>query len=222
VAADELGYESIWTWDHVYPIVGGSRGPILEGYMLLAAWATVTRRSTLGLMVGANTFRNLLIFHNDVSGELFRKVTDLYQALGRPVPTIRPRDNLLKLELANGSRVVALPGNEATVRRFSGARLLVIDEASRVPDALYRAVRPMLAVSRGRLVALSTPFGKRGWYHDEWHGSGNWQRVRITADQCARISPEFLAEERRALGERGYGRGSVSFTHPTLPPVYIV
>src|SRR5581483_1111857 len=56
--ADDLGYDSIWTWDHVYPIVGGSRGPILEGYMLLAAWAAVTKRATLGLMVGANTFRN--------------------------------------------------------------------------------------------------------------------------------------------------------------------
>jgi F420-dependent oxidoreductase-like protein len=58
VAADELGYDSIWTWDHVYPIVGGSRGPTLEGYMLLAAWAALTKRATLGLMVGANTFRN--------------------------------------------------------------------------------------------------------------------------------------------------------------------
>jgi alkanesulfonate monooxygenase SsuD/methylene tetrahydromethanopterin reductase-like flavin-dependent oxidoreductase (luciferase family) len=58
IAADELGYDSIWTWDHVYPIVGGSRGPIFEGYMALAAWAALTKRARLGLMVGANTFRN--------------------------------------------------------------------------------------------------------------------------------------------------------------------
>jgi hypothetical protein len=45
--------------------------------------------------------------------------------------------------------------------------MLVIDEASRVDDTLYLAVRPLLAVSGGRLVALSTPFGKRGWFHDE-------------------------------------------------------
>jgi hypothetical protein len=81
---------------------------------------------------------------------------------------------------------------------------LVIDEAARVADSLYYAVRPMLAVSRGRLVALSTPFGKRGWYHDEWYSEGEWERVKITADQCSRISAEFLAEERRALGERWY------------------
>ena len=55
---DELGYDSLWTWDHLYPIVGSWEGPIFEGYMTLAAWAMDTKRATLGLMVGANTFRN--------------------------------------------------------------------------------------------------------------------------------------------------------------------
>lgn len=55
---DELGYDSLWTWDHLYPIIGDPRGPFLEGYMLLAAWSQQTTRPTLGLMVGANTFRN--------------------------------------------------------------------------------------------------------------------------------------------------------------------
>jgi hypothetical protein len=59
-------------------------------------------------------------------------------------------------------------------------------------------------VSQGSLVALSTPFGKRGWLHDKWYGQGSWERVRVTADQCPRITPEFLAEGRRALGERWY------------------
>src|ERR687893_2471387 len=56
--ADELGYDSLWTWDHLYPIVGDWRGPIFEGYLTLTGWAAVTKRATLGLMVGANTFRN--------------------------------------------------------------------------------------------------------------------------------------------------------------------
>jgi len=56
--ADQLGYDSLWTWDHLYPIQGDWRGPIFEGYMILAGWAGVTTRATLGLMVGANTFRN--------------------------------------------------------------------------------------------------------------------------------------------------------------------
>jgi F420-dependent oxidoreductase-like protein len=56
--ADELGYDSLWTWDHLYPIQGDWRGPIFEGYLTLAGWAGVTSRATIGLMVGANTFRN--------------------------------------------------------------------------------------------------------------------------------------------------------------------
>ncbi len=55
--ADRLGYYSLWTWDHLYPIVGSHRGPILEGWMTLAGWAAATERVKIGLMVGANTFR---------------------------------------------------------------------------------------------------------------------------------------------------------------------
>ncbi len=56
--ADRLGYDDLWTWDHLYPIVGSDDGPIFEGYTTLAAWAEATERIRLGLMVGANTFRN--------------------------------------------------------------------------------------------------------------------------------------------------------------------
>jgi hypothetical protein len=138
------------------------------------------------------------------SGELFRKVMQMFNLLGRPVAVTA--ESALRLELANGSRVVSLPGDEGTVRGFSEVALLVIDEAARVNDALYFSVRPMLAVSRGRLVALSTPFGKRGWFHDEWHGPGEWDRVKITAYECPRISADFLAEEKRAWGERWFNQ----------------
>jgi Terminase large subunit, T4likevirus-type, N-terminal len=136
------------------------------------------------------------------SSELFRKILEGYRSLGRPVPAVG--ETLHHLQLANGSRILSLPGTEKTVRCYSGVALLIIDEAARVDDALYRAVRPMLAVSKGRLIALSTPFGKRGWFHDAWHSEEPWQRLRITADECPRITPAFLAEERRALGDRWY------------------
>jgi hypothetical protein len=95
-----------------------------------------------------------------------------YVALGKPVP--EHEASALRLTLANGSRIVALPGSEATVRGYSGAALLVVDEASRVADDLYFAIRPMLAVSGGRLVALTTPYGKRGWFYDEWTSARPW------------------------------------------------
>lgn len=55
---DELGYDHIWAWDHLHAIFGDPDQPILEGWMMLAAWAKVTRRARLGLLVGAVTFRN--------------------------------------------------------------------------------------------------------------------------------------------------------------------
>jgi hypothetical protein len=130
--------------------------------------------------------------------EIFRKVLDIYQALGRPLRAVYKTQ--LRLELANGARVLCLPGREGTIRSFGGVSLLVLDEAARIPDDLYRSVRPMLAASQGRLVALSTPFGQRGWFWQEWQGSGPWKRVRITWRDCPRITPDFITEETRALG----------------------
>ncbi len=131
------------------------------------------------------------------SGELFRKVMDCYKRLDRPVPATT--ESALQLHLANGSRIIALPGNEATVRGYSGAKLLVVDEAARVLDPLYYGIRPMLAVSGGRLALLSTPWGKRGFFHKEWTEAQGWERYEVPAEQCPRISAEFLEEERRTL-----------------------
>ena len=57
VRADALGYDTLWTWDHLYPIVGSPEGPIFEGWLTLTAWAMATEHIRIGLMVGANTFR---------------------------------------------------------------------------------------------------------------------------------------------------------------------
>src|SRR5262249_22801814 len=131
--------------------------------------------------------------------ELLRYVKQAWRALGRPMPARRLTDT--SVEFANGSRVLSLPGREDTIRAFQGVALLVIDEAARVPDDLYYAVRPMLNVSRGRLVCLSTPFGARGFFWKEWHdAAAPWQRVRITWRDCPRISEASIAEERRAMG----------------------
>jgi hypothetical protein len=140
------------------------------------------------------------------SGELFRdKVLRLYGALGRPVPTVQ--ESALTMQLANGSRVVSLPGEEGTIRGYSGVALLVIDEAARVPDALYHAVRPMLAVSGGKLICLSSAYARQGFLYDSWtNGGGTWKRVKTTAAECRRISPAFLEEERQVMGERIYRR----------------
>jgi hypothetical protein len=138
------------------------------------------------------------------SGELFRKIKDAYNAIGRPAGSVV--ENQTTLELACGSRIVCLPGKEETVRSYSRVKLLLIDEASRVPDDLYRAVRPMLAVSNGRLIALSTPFGQRGWFYREWQHGVGFRKVCITWQQCPRISEAFIDRERASLGDAWVGQ----------------
>ncbi|HZS05319.1 MAG TPA: phage terminase large subunit [Blastocatellia bacterium] len=138
------------------------------------------------------------------SQELFRKFKfALASLITLPVPI--GDESALRVEFMNGSRIVCLPGKEATIRSFSGVTLLVVDEASRVLDDLYNAIRPMLAVSGGRILLLSTPFGKRGFFHREWsQGGDRWERVKITAYDCPRIPKEWLEEERRAIGDRSF------------------
>lgn len=121
-------------------------------------------------------------------------------ALKRADPGILVNDNSLDALLTNGSQIWALPGSESTVRGFSSVDLIVVDEASRASDALYHAVRPMLAASNGEVVLLSTPFGKRGFFYQEWiAGSENWLRTSVSADRVPHISPEFLEDERKSL-----------------------
>jgi hypothetical protein len=76
----------------------------------------------------------------------------------------------------------------------------VIDEAALVPDALLAALRPMVATSNGKIWALTTPSGARGWFYELWTGNNSdWYKVRVSADQCPRISKAFLESELREL-----------------------
>lgn len=131
--------------------------------------------------------------------ELFRKSMQVYVDAGEPIGAVV--ENKLTLELRNGSRIVSLPGSEQTVRGFSSVDTLVVDEAALVDDKLYLAIRPMLAVSQGRLLALSTPRGKRGWFFRAWaEGGSEWHRTLVKAtDIPHRIPPDWLEAERRNM-----------------------
>jgi Terminase large subunit, T4likevirus-type, N-terminal len=157
---------------------------------LMAIWTALYEAPALVLIVSPSQRQ---------SGEVFRSLMLLYQKLkDSPEPLA---ESTLRVELANGSRIIALPGSERTIRGYAGAKLIVLDEAARVEDDLMAALRPTMATVDGSLIALSTPFGKRGWFHQSWtEGGQDWTRVRIPASECPRISPEFLADERRELG----------------------
>jgi len=130
------------------------------------------------------------------SAEFLRKVAPMVRKLG-----IRVRgdgDNPISILLPNQSRIVGLPGVEATARGFSAVSLMLIDEAARVPDDVYQGLRPMLGVGDGDLWMMSTPWGQRGFFYETWTNAGpEWCRVSVKATECPRISKTFLEEERK-------------------------
>ncbi len=132
------------------------------------------------------------------SAEWMRKARILAAHMGEA-----PRgdgDNEVSLQLANGSRVVGLPGVPDTTRGFSAASMLVIDEAARVSDEQYESLRSVLAVSDGDIWMMSTPRGKSGFFYETWeYGGPEWWRIRGPATECPQIPASFLEEQRRVM-----------------------
>jgi hypothetical protein len=137
------------------------------------------------------------------SSEFLEKARKFLVQLG-----IRARgdgQNRCSLMLPNGSRIIGLPESEGTVRGFSQVGLLILDEASRVSDNLYGALRPMLAVGGGSLWLMSTPNGRSGFFFREWSDTSKpWVRIQATAEECPRIPSEFLREEKLTLSDEMY------------------
>lgn len=132
------------------------------------------------------------------SAELMTKVRGLLSST--PTPVAVTAEGELHLRFANGSRVFGLPGTESTVRGFT-ADLVVVDEAARVARSLITAIRPMLIVSHGRVLAMSTPNGRTGWFFEAWEaeGLGGWRRWLVPATDVPRISPADLAREAASM-----------------------
>jgi hypothetical protein len=116
------------------------------------------------------------------------------------IPSFDPASSTeVRIELRNGSQLIALPSDPATIRGYT-AYMLLIDEAARVEDELYEAAEGMLAATGGRTIALTTPAGPRGWFYDAWmDGTDEWERIRVRAEECSRITPEYLARKRRSM-----------------------
>ncbi len=138
------------------------------------------------------------------SSELFRKVTDSMGLMDTPPETTA--QTMTSADFANGSRIISLPGGEQTVRGYSAPSLVVIDEAASITPALYYSVRPMVATRpEATIILLSTPHGRGGIFWETWErGDSQWRKIKVTADQCPRISQAFLDEERATIGDRWF------------------
>jgi Terminase large subunit, T4likevirus-type, N-terminal len=191
-ARERLGFEADEKQARV--LLGGQRGIVnctrQWGKSTVAAAKAVHRAYTV-----AGSLVLLLSPSGRQSGEFLRKAGEFVRRLG--IKVRGDGDNDLSILLPNGSRIVGLPGNEKTGRGFSAVSLMLIDEAARVSDEFYRAMRPCLAAVDGDLWLMSTPNGKRGFFWDEWaHGGEAWERVQVAGPDCPRISARMLEEER--------------------------
>jgi Terminase large subunit, T4likevirus-type, N-terminal len=152
------------------------------------------------------------------STELYRKVKQFYN-LVHPVPLVK--DTETGMELANGSRILSLPASHETIVGFSAVTTLLLDEAARIPDGTYYAVRPMLAMSQGRIIALSSPFGRRGWLYEAWADVQTAPTAldlasieQILADldfPVEEYSHQYGSNGRAAVGEGGRGAWQKTF-----------
>jgi hypothetical protein len=124
------------------------------------------------------------------------------QALGKA-----PKRDGESYRLPNGARIIPLPHSPEKVRGYSAPTLVVIDEAAFVKDACYEAITPALATSNGALWLLSTANEQKGFFHQAWvTNAKDWKLVKATANDCPRISKQFLVGERTAKGEATYMR----------------
>lgn len=132
------------------------------------------------------------------SRELFGKIIAFLKSIEPVIPL--EEDNKSSCELNNGSRIVSLPGDPDTVRGYSAPKLVVSDECAYISDAMQAAIAPMLAVSRGRQIDMSSPNGRRGYFYENWINGEGIERIKIVGRECPRISAEFLEQQRKKLG----------------------
>lgn len=158
--------------------------------------------------------------------ELMKKIDDFMKS--DPQQLELKVDNTFEKEFYNRSRIVALPGSEKSVRGFSAPSMIIIDEASRVTDEMFYALRPMMSGedTHTQLILMSTPFGKRGFFYQSWLSTQRWKRIEVSgrteipekqfqkakkeegilAWYSPRHTKDFLEEEREAMGDWWYSQ----------------
>ena len=139
------------------------------------------------------------------SAEAVRRVREALLKAGQKLQS----DNVYGLELGNGSRVLALPGSDDSIRGLTVDGWIVADEAARLPEDLIAALRPMRARRpQARLAMLSTAWNRSDPFWTAWASDDpSFIRIKATADSTgALFAPGFLEQERRALGEHVFKR----------------
>ena len=138
------------------------------------------------------------------SAEAVRRVRDFLIKVGAEFRT----DNVYALELKNGSRVLALPGSDDSIRGLTVDGFIIADEAAQLSNDLIAALSPMRARRpEARFAMLSTAWSRTDPFWNVWADDDpSWIRLKATADSVTFFSEQFLEQQRRLLGEHNFQR----------------
>lgn len=157
--------------------------------------------NTVTLIIAASQRQSSLLF------DKVRANFDLLQDAGKNPYKEQP--TLTRIVLTNGSIIYSLPAGRTGyfIRGFT-VDLLIADEAAYIPEEVWKAVIPMIAVSKkmrgkGYIILLSTPFGKGGYFYDSFHDS-DFQHFHQSSEDCPRIPKSFLKKEKKRLTRAEY------------------
>ena len=141
------------------------------------------------------------------SGQIMEKARKMAKSLNLEI--LPPPNKCDGFRLANGSEIIALPDNEETIRGFSAPRLIVVDEAAFASEDVFKALEPMLTVSNGTFILLSTPNGQSGYFYEQWHAeNGPWKKLQGSLERCPRVNQEAIENIRKTTAKDTSPRNS--------------
>lgn len=118
----------------------------------------------------------------------------------------RDKPTLHQIKLTNGSVIYCLPtGLSGYGIRGYTIDLLIADEAAFIPEAVWTAVTPMLAITKGKLILLSTPFGRGGFFYEAYQ-SEHFHKFHISSEDCPRKDVNFLEREKKRMSKLQYAQ----------------
>ena len=199
---EALGYEHVWAWDHLHAIFGDPDQPIFEGWMTLAAWAEVTQRVRLGLLVGANTFRN--------PGVVAKMATTLdHISRGRAILGLggawfghEHRAHGLEFGTGHGQRLDWLHEAVAAMRTVLDGEAATSSPGGRYRfdhlQQLPRPVQPHLPIMIGGSGEKKT-LRTVAMYADMWNAMGSTEflrhKVSVLQEHCAAVGRDIAEIE---------------------------
>ena len=127
----------------------------------------------------------------DQAEHLFRKIKDYMFAKHKD--KIEGKVTMHFMQLKNGSKIFCVPiGDTGDSMRGYTATMIIIDEAALVPDRAWDAIEPVISATKGRVILLSTPKFKKGFFYKASLDKTNYIVKTISARSCPRHTKDFL------------------------------